>query len=198
VSESTSCVSVATIIPTASLNPNSPLPTVGTRVMLSDGSELTGITSITITAEPGGVWKATITVMPHNVEPVTAEVMVVEAVEEVAPDEHLLEVTAFSDRVRRYVPAPMQEHGLEPMEYSFICHNIWPQEIKDHPADYEQIATTDAETGETIYQQGALKSEAWTEVLVEEGDRYSFRSDGLLAFIAAGFEARLAALEASM
>ncbi|MEN5032940.1 hypothetical protein [Pseudomonas sp. Ps21-P2] len=105
-SESTNCVSVATIIPAPSLSPNSPLPTMGTRVMLSDGSELTGITSITMTAEPGGVWKATITVMPHYVEPVTAEVMVVEAVEAVSPDEQLFEVTATSDRVRRYVRAP--------------------------------------------------------------------------------------------
>lgn len=31
---------------------------------------------------------------------------------------------------------------------------------------------------------------------VKAGDRYSFRESGLLAFIAAGFEARLAALEA--
>ncbi|WP_052075311.1 hypothetical protein [Pseudomonas lutea] len=105
-SESVNCVSVATIIPSASLNPNSPLPTMGTRVMLSDGSELTGITSITMTAEPCGVWKATITVMPHQVEPIAAEVMVVEAAEAVGPDEQLLEVTATSDRVRRYVPAP--------------------------------------------------------------------------------------------
>ena len=32
----------------------------------------------------------------------------------------------------------------------------------------------------------------------EDGDRYSFRFEGLLAFIAAGFEARLAALEADL
>jgi hypothetical protein len=106
VSESTNCVNVATIIPPASLSPNSPMPAMGTRVMLSDGSELTGITSIAMTAEPGGVWKATITVLPHNFEPINAEVMVVEAVEAVGPDEQLLEVTAISDRVRRYVPAP--------------------------------------------------------------------------------------------
>jgi hypothetical protein len=109
VSESTSCVSVATIIPAASLNPNSPLPTMGTRVMLSDGSELTGITSITMTAEPGGVWKATITVMPHHLEAITAEVMVVETDELLSPDDQLLEVTAVGDRVRRYVPVIKQQ-----------------------------------------------------------------------------------------
>ena len=105
-SESTNCVSVATIIPSASLNPNSPQPTMGTRVMLSDGSELEGVTSITMTAEPGGVWKATITVLPHNVEPITAEVMVVESTEALAPGEQLLDITSVADRVRRYVPAP--------------------------------------------------------------------------------------------
>ncbi|RZA22794.1 MAG: hypothetical protein EOP02_15845 [Proteobacteria bacterium] len=112
-SESTNCVSVAKIIPAASLNPNSPMPTMGTRVVLSDGSELTGITSITMTAEPGGVWKATITVMPHHVEPITAEVIVVEAAEAVGPDEQLLEVTASSDRVRRYVPMIKQQEGSD-------------------------------------------------------------------------------------
>jgi hypothetical protein len=105
VSESTNCVSVATIIPLASLNPNSPQPTMGTRVMLSDGSELEGVTSITMTAEPGGVWKATITVMPHRVEPITAEVMVVETADPLGPDDQLLDITSVADRVRRYVPA---------------------------------------------------------------------------------------------
>ncbi len=90
----------------------------------------------------------------------------------------------------------MKFHGLEPLNYSFICHNEWEQETREHPAEYEQIPVFDAESGETTYKQGELKSEAWTEVLVEKGDRYSFRSDGLLTFIASGFEARLAALEA--
>jgi hypothetical protein len=62
-----------------------------------------------MTAEPGGVWKATITVMPRHVEPITAEVIVVEAVDAVGPDEPLLEVTASSDRVRRYVPMIKQQ-----------------------------------------------------------------------------------------
>ncbi|ARA79641.1 tail fiber domain-containing protein [Pseudomonas amygdali] len=90
----------------------------------------------------------------------------------------------------------MRSHGLEPMNYSFICHNEWEQETREHPAQYEQTPVFDAESGETTYEKGDLKSEAWTEVLIEKGDRYSFRSDGLLTFIASGFEARLAALEA--
>jgi len=36
---------------------------------------------------------------------------------------------------------------------------------------------------------------AWTETIQEAGDLYSFRMDELLAFIAAGFKARLSALE---
>ncbi|KKY51438.1 l-shaped tail fiber protein (ltf protein) [Pseudomonas amygdali pv. tabaci str. ATCC 11528] len=92
----------------------------------------------------------------------------------------------------------MRSHGLEPMNYSFICHNEWEQETREHPAQYEQTPVFDAESGETTYEKGDLKSEAWTEVLIEKGDRYSFRSDGLLTFIASGFEARLAALEAKV
>lgn len=38
---------------------------------------------------------------------------------------------------------------------------------------------------------------AYTEVTVEAGDRYAFRYDELAMFIAAGQEARLAALEAA-
>uniref|UniRef100_UPI00135742B1 tail fiber domain-containing protein n=1 Tax=Pseudomonas sp. 18058 TaxID=2681406 RepID=UPI00135742B1 len=91
----------------------------------------------------------------------------------------------------------MVSHGLEPMRYSFICHDAWEQETKEHPAEYEQLQHTDPKSRDITYEQGELKSEAWSEVLVAAGDRYSFRADGLLAFIAAGFEARLAALEAA-
>ena len=101
--ESTNCVSVPTIIPAASLHPTSPVPTMGRRVMLSDGSELTGITSITMTAEPGGVWKATITVMPHLVDPITAEAIVIESAEALGPDDRLVEITSCGDCIRRLV-----------------------------------------------------------------------------------------------
>jgi len=89
----------------------------------------------------------------------------------------------------------MSENGLDPLKYSFICYDTWEQEVKEHPAEYEQIEIHDSENGLVSYSQGELKKEAWTEVLVEKGDRYSFRTDGLLFFIAAGLEARLAALE---
>lgn len=71
--------------------------------MLSDGSELTGITSITMTAEPGGVWKATITVMPHRVVPITAEAIVIESAEALGSDDRLVEITSYGDSIRRLV-----------------------------------------------------------------------------------------------
>lgn len=56
----------------------------------------------------------------------------------------------------------MQEHGLDPFGYGFVCYDQWEAE--------ETIAA---------------------------GDRYGFRMDELLAFIARGFEARLTALESA-
>lgn len=89
----------------------------------------------------------------------------------------------------------MEDNGLDPMAYSFICHDTWPQEVKEHPAEYEQIEVEDRENGTVTYEQGAQIKEAWTEILREAGDRYSFRESGLMFFIAAGLEARLSALE---
>jgi hypothetical protein len=57
--DSTKC-SVVKILP--GKNPNGPLPqpTRGTRVMLSNGAELEGITGIQVEAQPQGVWTAKI------------------------------------------------------------------------------------------------------------------------------------------
>ncbi len=63
----------------------------------------------------------------------------------------------------------MTSHGLDPMAYGFICYDSWAEE-------------TDPETG---------------AVVRAAGDSYGFRYEELLAFIAAGFNARLAALEAA-
>ncbi len=62
----------------------------------------------------------------------------------------------------------MQSHGLNPFAYGFICYDSWP-----------------------------AKAAAEDEPAQAAGDRYSFRPDELLLFIARGFEARLAALEAA-
>ncbi|MDQ3202743.1 MAG: hypothetical protein M3Q94_11360 [Pseudomonadota bacterium] len=67
----------------------------------------------------------------------------------------------------------LENHGLDPMECAFICYDKW--EAKEA----------------VINDQGEI-----TEPACEAGDRYGFRFDQLLAFIAAGFESRLSALEA--
>jgi hypothetical protein len=97
----------------------------------------------------------------------------------------------------------MESHGLDPFGYSFICFDEWEDTVIEHPAQYEQVATPALldEEGREIepggFVDGALVSEAYTEVVVPAGNKYSFRMDGLLAFIAAGLEARLTALEAA-
>ncbi|MFV3402886.1 tail fiber domain-containing protein [Pseudomonas sp. NY15463] len=97
----------------------------------------------------------------------------------------------------------MASHGLDPFGYSFICFDEWEDTVIEHPAQYEQVATPALldEEGREIepggFVDGALVSEAYTEVVVPAGNKYSFRMDGLLAFIAAGLEARLTALEAA-
>ena len=63
----------------------------------------------------------------------------------------------------------MEAESLDPFAYGFICHDEW-----------DEIPATEG-------------SEARPA-----GDRYSFRIDELLLFIARGFEARLAALEAAL
>ncbi|WP_157213001.1 tail fiber domain-containing protein [Pseudomonas sp. M47T1] len=68
----------------------------------------------------------------------------------------------------------MTANGLEPLDYGFICHDTW--EAVDEVLD---------EDGTIIV---AAK---------EAGDKYSFRPDELLVFMARGFDARLAALEAA-
>jgi len=74
----------------------------------------------------------------------------------------------------------MQANGLDPFGYGFICYDKWDEEI----VHYE--AVEDIETG--------TFKPAYDEVR-PSGDRYAFRMDELLMFIARGFEERLFALE---
>lgn len=90
-SEQANSLSVVTILPAPSQSPSQAQPAQGTRVILSDGSELTGITGLTLTAKAGGLWEATITVLPEIVQPVAAEATVV-----------FVEVTALADEDRKY------------------------------------------------------------------------------------------------
>lgn len=88
--------------------------------------------------------------------------------------------------------AIMELHGLNPMDYGFICYNTWDAREIWHPEEVEQVPFKDKE-GETVYRD-VVSKEAWVEK-IPAGDRYSFRYDELNLFIAAGFEARLSALE---
>ena len=65
--------------------------TKGTKVILSDGSELSGVTRINLHAEPNDIWKAVIEVYPEAVQVVSAEATTC-----------VVEVTALSDEQRRY------------------------------------------------------------------------------------------------
>lgn len=108
----------------------------------------------------------------------------------------------------------MESHGLDPYGYSFICHDEWEDQIVEHPAEtvrhppvykhYPIIDTQGNPIMEVISESWVeVIKEGWIEVVKPAGDRYSFRENGLYAFIAAGmkarqdsFEQRLAALEA--
>lgn len=95
----------------------------------------------------------------------------------------------------------MEAHGLEPFNYGFICYDQWPDEIVEHPAQYEQVdvpAVLDDDGNErepARVEQGDLISEARTELVRPAGDRYSFRGEELQAFILAGLAARQRSIE---
>lgn len=107
----------------------------------------------------------------------------------------------------------MQGHGLNPFNYGFICHDAWERQTVDHPAVEARAAVAAIEAAPAgLDSLGNLVTPAvpaspgfpaiearaaYTEVTLEAGDRYAFRYDELAMFIAAGQEARLAALEAA-
>ncbi|MBA1194985.1 hypothetical protein G7007_19345 [Pseudomonas entomophila] len=70
---------VATIIPApASCSSNAHM-TMGTKVLLSDGSELRGVQSIELKASAeSGAWQAVITVLPLEVPQIVADAEIVE------------------------------------------------------------------------------------------------------------------------
>lgn len=71
----------------------------------------------------------------------------------------------------------MTANALDPFGYGFICHDAWEDTFIEHEA-----------VGDIA---------AWTEQTQHSGDRYGFRMDELLMFIARGFESRLSALESA-
>lgn len=68
----------------------------------------------------------------------------------------------------------LKQHGLDPFNYGFICHDEWGE-----------VVEVSDETGEVISSTPA-------------GDRYSFRFDQLSLFISRGLGARLSELESRM
>jgi len=105
----------------------------------------------------------------------------------------------------------MERHGLEPFRYAFICFDKWNEE-PDVPARTEEVmgkkwiqVTRTNEKGEEVTESvetdediviGTVEHPALPGIAA--GDRYGFRMEGLLAFIARGQEARLQAIEAAL
>ena len=87
----------------------------------------------------------------------------------------------------------MEANGLNPFKYGFICHDTWPDIVIEHPAT-EAVDDELDEEGNVV-RPGTPAKDATTEIVQAAGDRYAFRYDQLALFIAAGFEARLSALE---
>ncbi len=87
----------------------------------------------------------------------------------------------------------MRSHGLDPFAYGFICYDEWPEltEIRNEwPAQPEVVDDFGVVVSEA--------KEAGFEVVQEfraAGNRYSFRMDELLAFIARGLSHRLSEIE---
>lgn len=71
----------------------------------------------------------------------------------------------------------MEKNNLDPLKYGFICYDEWKEEIK-----IDKVLVND----EYIDQ----------EIITPAGNRYGFRYDELLMFIARGLNARIETLEA--
>jgi hypothetical protein len=111
----------------------------------------------------------------------------------------------------------MEANNLDPFAYGFICYDEWEEQTVDHPAveavEGKEAWTETVEHEAELDENGEVIKEAWvevieheaieaveakdayTEVTQEAGNRYSFRPDEMLFFIARGLEARIEALE---
>jgi len=87
----------------------------------------------------------------------------------------------------------MEANNLDPFAYGFICYDEWEEKIVKHEAVEAKEAVIDEEGN--IIEEAVEAKDAYTEVAQEAGDRYSFRPDEMLFFIARGLEARIEALE---
>lgn len=119
---------------------------------------------------------------------------------EIGSYQFLASIAEKGDAARHHIGLTVQRaieileaNGLNPFRYGFICHDAWPEIAIEHPAIDAIPDELDADGN--IVRQGTPAQDAWTEIVQEAGDRYAFRYDQLALFIAAGFEARLSALE---
>ena len=86
----------------------------------------------------------------------------------------------------------MVGHGLDPMAYGFICHDAWSAETVPARTERRETGLSDAQ-GQPLTELVELEPAR----TIPAGDRYGFRVDELLLFLARGFDARLRALEAA-
>lgn len=113
----------------------------------------------------------------------------------------------------------MEQNGLNPFAYGFICFDAWDERVIEHPAveavegkaawaeeiehpevlddDGNVVAPASIQRIEHPAVEAVEAKDAWTEVVQTAGNRYSFRMDELNLFIARGLDARLSALEAA-
>ncbi|WP_313642312.1 tail fiber domain-containing protein [Stenotrophomonas sp.] len=87
----------------------------------------------------------------------------------------------------------LRSHGLDPFDYGFICYDDWDElpEIRNEWAALPQVVD---DFGDVVQEA----RESGFEIVQEHrpaGDRYSFRMDELLAFIARGLAHRLDTVE---
>ena len=92
----------------------------------------------------------------------------------------------------------MSAHGLEPMRYGFICHDVWaakPEVVDTWEDEYDNDGNLVRSAGSKLL---IAAGSAVVQEATEAGDRYSFREGGLHAFIIGGLHAANLALEARL
>jgi hypothetical protein len=89
----------------------------------------------------------------------------------------------------------MKDNNLTPFDYSFICYDEWDDQYESVEVEPEYI-DEDGNVVPAVYE---------SQLVMEAGDRYSFRENELMKFVAAGLsqrndslEARIEAIEAKL
>lgn len=99
------------------------------------------------------------------------------------------------------VMAAFEAEGLDPFRYGMVCYDEWVDITEPVMEEREVVITDedgqpiiDEETGKPLVEIRSVDT-GETRVVTPAGNRYGLRYDELWAFVAAGFEARLVALE---